>query len=362
MIKKFTITLAIIFPIFVLHIHATAQVTGPCVNCHTMHNSQNGSPVARGDAAWGEAGGSTDNIPNLLVSSCLGCHSNTVDETIKTIGSTKIPIVFNTVEPTNPLAGGNFYHVSLGGASNDPYGHNVEGISGADNNIIYIPGKVTVGTHVPGTITDCYDCHKLMSGWPGMPFTKSRSGNVLLCEDCHSAEHHADDSSTVVDGTGGWYRFVYNVKGIEHPDWEQAVSPTEHNEYQGETSPLEGSMSDEGCDCHSDFHALRNPSEVGSGSPWLKHPADVALPTIGEYSAYTTYNPEAPVARPDLSGYTGPSQTVTPGTDQVMCLSCHRSHGTDQPDILRWDYSTMVAGGTGSGGCFTCHTQKKQNP
>ncbi|HIC92409.1 MAG TPA: hypothetical protein EYP21_10200 [Syntrophaceae bacterium] len=55
----------------------------------------------------------------------------------------------------------------------------------------------------------------------------------------------------------------------------------------------------------------------------------------------------------------GPSQTVTPGTDQVMCLSCHRAHGSPYADMLRWNYSHMIAGDTTkSGGCFTCHTQK----
>jgi len=44
-----------------------------------------------------------------------------------------------------------------------------------------------------------------------------------------------------------------------------------------------------------------------------------------------------------------------------MCLSCHVAHGSPYADMLRWDYGTMVAGGGGSGGCFTCHTQKK-NP
>jgi hypothetical protein len=42
-----------------------------------------------------------------------------------------------------------------------------------------------------------------------------------------------------------------------------------------------------------------------------------------------------------------------------MCLSCHGAHATDYPDILRWNYDTMNAGGGGLDvGCFTCHTQK----
>ncbi len=194
-----------------------------------------------------------------------------------------------------------------------------------------------------------------------MPFVKQRTGNVLICEDCHlHPKHHADDSATIVDGTGGWYRFIYLVKGYEDPDWEQTVSSTKHNEYQGETSPGD-SISDAGCSCHQNFHALKHQDKVGTGSPWLRHPSDVALPLDPNqgYSKYTVYNPDAPVARPDLSTYSGPSATVTPGTDQVMCMSCHRPHGSDYNDILRWDYDAIVAGGGTNGtGCFVCHTDK----
>ena len=356
--KTTTISLLpVICFLFIMHGLGDAKITGNCVNCHTMHYSQNGTRLS----TWGSNGP----YIRLSTNSCVGCHTSTTENTIIQIGSSKIPIVFNTGGyPAEPLAGGNFYKTSLGGSENDKYGHNVEGISNADSNLLYVPGKQT-GSNDHNTqlsISDCYNCHKLIVGVTGIPFTKSRSGNVLICEDCHTPKHHANDSVTVVDGTGGWYRFLYKVKGIEDSDWEKTVSPIDHSEYQGETSAFGGSISDLGCDCHGDFHALRNPLGVGSGSPWLRHPVDIALPTTGEYSAYTTYNPEAPVARPDMSGYSGPSQIVTPGIDQVMCLSCHRSHGSVQPDILRWDYSKMVAGGGGSGGCFTCHTQKNQTP
>jgi len=56
-----------------------------------------------------------------------------------------------------------------------------------------------------------------------------------------------------------------------------------------------------------------------------------------------------------------PSDTVTPGSDCVMCLSCHRPHGSPYPDMLRWDYTEQIAGGGGltdDRGCFYCHTKK----
>ena len=95
---------------------------------------------------------------------------------------------------------------------------------------------------------------------------------------------------------------------------------------------------------------------------WKRHPSDIALPDSGEYANYTTYNPLAPIARLEstLTGMTAASSTVTPGEDQVSCLSCHRPHGSPYPDLLRWDYENKCQAGTSDPdcGCFVCHTEK----
>jgi len=72
----------------------------------------------------------------------------------------------------------------------------------------------------------------------------------------------------------------------------------------------------------------------------------------------TNYNPQAPVARVSAPGAI--SDVVVPGTDAVMCLSCHVAHASPYPDMLRWNYTQMIAGGGGADGqgCFVCHTQK----
>ena len=119
--------ICLMFPI----ISSEAKVTGSCSNCHTMHNSQGGQPVARGDAPWEGTGGSTDARPSLLIACCLGCHSSTTaGQSTKVISGSIIPIVFNTVEPTygaNGLAAGNFFYVSTNYVSTniDNTGHNI---------------------------------------------------------------------------------------------------------------------------------------------------------------------------------------------------------------------------------------------
>ncbi len=186
--------------------------------------------------------------------------------------------------------------------------------------------------------------------------------------------HHADDSDPVADSPEeGWFRFLsghysgyqYGVSGIEDDDWQYSNSASDHNEYLGAQKPSgsgsfnsmqANTMTAFCCGCHGKFHVKER-----SGN-WIRHPADKKIPIQGEYGSYTQYDPLTPVARPSLTGWTGPSSSVNKGgtvtEDMVMCLSCHVAHGSAYDDLLRWDYSTMNAGGGGSGGCFTCHTEK----
>ena len=114
-----------------------AKVTGVCSNCHTMHNSQNGSAVAYD---FNETSFTKTDTPKdcLLIYSCLGCHSATTAATWQD-AITKAPIVFNTSAPTygvNGLAGGNFYYVS---GTVDDTGHNV--LSNTDGTLTAPPAQ-----------------------------------------------------------------------------------------------------------------------------------------------------------------------------------------------------------------------------
>ncbi|MEJ2200497.1 MAG: cytochrome c3 family protein [Desulfuromonadaceae bacterium] len=335
---------------------AWGKARGLCVSCHTMHNMQDGGVV--------DVGG-----PNqaLLNASCVGCHSSSGTDTIVDLGNgTRIPIVFNLSEPTYPpdgsasstLAGGNFYWVAQGGG--DAYGHNVYGISSADSTLSFAPGRST----------SCSPCHdSLASSHPS-------SG----CKGCHVPAHHADDSAEVVAATGGWYRFLgenpammgdpsqYGVKGIEEEDWEQDPASNRHNGYLGTSDVYVKSFwpylptysIGQFCvGCHGNFHHQMNETQPGDVSgAWIRHPSDVVIPDETEYAGYTTYNPLAPVAKTDLSGQKN-SAVVVPGSDLVTCISCHRPHGSPNPDMLRWDYDTCREGiANAACGCFVCHSMK----
>ncbi len=346
-------TLFIILCILFIDDKSNASVTGECSNCHTMHNSENGTTLVASPQT------------NLLTDDCVGCHSSSTSQTIVTLGSSRIPIVLNTSGyPSQPLAGGNFYRVAQGGAANDVYGHNVWGISDPDLNLNEAPLNASCSGNNNS-------CHMGLATDPEL--TYGRTGDIFLygrngCEACHQAMKHHGDTITgnnFETAGSGWYRFLSghqtdtHVFGIESPDWEQ--NPTNNNKYQGTTNfyfPGDKLNTITGfCrGCHRDTHFL---SSVGGShvSPWLRHPTDFALPTTGEFAGYepvANYDPVVPVA------WVNP-QTPTTGDAVVMCLSCHRAHGSEYPDMLRWDYNEMVVGTTGTGqgkGCFVCHSQK----
>ncbi|RLG69847.1 MAG: hypothetical protein DRO04_02750 [Candidatus Iainarchaeum archaeon] len=336
--------LIIIVLIMIKHI-VLAKVSGPCSNCHTMHYSQSGAIKP----SWGKEGP----YQNLLINDCVGCHSAGDSSTWK--NSIGAPIVYNPGEPSyGGLAGGNFYYVT----QNDTYGHNVVAIPGVDQDeyITKTPG------HVDGKT--CSGCHG--------------SGNMVLtkCVFCHNPKHHGDENGPVVgDDEEVKYRFLsldyfhphtfqegaynfYGVAGIEDDDWERTVSSTDHNEYCGAASSgdYEGkshSINRYCAACHWGFYG-------NNTEHWVRHPSDYALPDSGEYANYTTYNPLVPIARPEniLTSMTNSSSSVTPGVDQVSCLSCHRPHASPYPSILRWDYNACLNGQANSCGCFVCHTEK----
>jgi predicted CXXCH cytochrome family protein len=343
-----------------------AAVTGNCANCHTMHNSQDNSAILRtgtvagSKTAWNGsnvlAGGTVQSAPTgtLLVTDCVGCHSASTDTTIVTAGGNRIPIVFNTGNyPTNPLAGGNFYSVSQG---NDAHGHNVYGISDTDSALTMAPGN-----------TQCFagTCHFTLADPPSG--TNFGTGG---CQGCHYVVSHHDDVDSGYRYLKGHNVGTNWVLGAEDPDWEYDPDVA-HNGYKGAIISAVGepqslseiqTISSFCGGCHNNFHK-QGASGTGDGNPWIRHPTDIALPggatEFAGYDPTTTgdYDALAPVA------WTDPADQTDRDTAVVMCLSCHRPHGSLYDDILRWDYMTdCFAGGNGGTpancGCFVCHTWK----
>ncbi|MBW2645947.1 MAG: hypothetical protein JRE23_07190 [Deltaproteobacteria bacterium] len=364
--RRFGFFLTVIFTLTIfsslISPSAHAKVTGPCANCHTMHNSQAGLPMVEYGA--GETWGSTEPQPALLRGTCLGCHGQGGSSKIVTIGGSQIPQVYHA--DSTDLAAGNFRYIETGG---DNRGHNVIDLSNADDVLSSPPGW-NCAYPVSDTQLTCagnYGCH-------GYRYKNQGTASNIM-----KGTHHrnVDGKCDIADDLYNSYRFLLGVKGLENTtDKWQNKSASSHNEYYGTTTPMEdgacsdchafspGSMNASPANntisgfcgtCHDDFHFVYG---IGGDttSPFTRHPTDIVLKGSGEYAGYTIYSIEAPIARttvPDSA-----SGEVHPGTDVVTCLSCHMAHASNYPDLLRWDYDAMVAGGGGSGGCFTCHTTK----
>ena len=351
----------IIILLMVINSSAPATVSGPCSNCHTMHNSQDGSAMST----------TADPMENLLVDSCVGCHSSTGTETIVDLNGSQIPIVYNTgAYPAKPLAGGNFYHV----ANDDAYGHNVWGISDQDA-ILDLPPGTTVTCGGGPTATSC---HHSLAADPALNqsvFATGKNG----CEGCHQhVKHHSLDPASGQPETAesGWFRGLgghfgggnaLRVPGIEADDWEHTPSAANHNVYSGRDDDYERFTIDPKVPtitaycvgCHQKIHNHWQDGMMNDpDSLWIRHSTDRLLPETGEYGDYnpvTNYNPTVPVGWTDITNPTRATAVVT-------CLSCHRAHGSQYPDMLRWNYADMVAGGSAAtdSGCFVCHSTKDE--
>jgi hypothetical protein len=206
--------------------------------------------------------------------------------------------------------------------------------------------------------------------------------------------HH--DGQVVADG----YRFIPGLKGFGNLTNRWENNDADHNEYYGESGGSgsgcgachqtghgdtdtgnagassrmtfdstikvpNNSMSGFCTTCHGMFHSGGGGDLASNGvsGAFLRHPSDYVIPNDGrEYADYTIYTATAPVARPDISGYSGGGDTaVAPGTDMVMCLSCHKAHGSQEDYMLRFNYADQQAGDASAGlgiGCLACHTEK----
>lgn len=380
--KKWLILSILIFGLIFIQSNSSFSVVhGPCVNCHTMHNSQAGAPMN-----WD--GSSTPN-ETLLRGGCIGCHGRGTNNNIEFDGTTPQVLHTNAID----LAGGNFAYITGAksqdssdlGATKDTVGHNVIDLGDGfkedtipQNANSYPPGD-EFGNYGNGLTRDTFTC----AGKFGCHGDRTTEGSFAAIR----GSHHVNDSvlkfGTINEGaqggtTGLSYRFLKGVKGGEDSDWQATVAANDHNEYKGAinrgsegtiSTPAGGTISGLCAECHGNFHGTGS-GDIGTGSPWLRHPTDIVLPNDAskEYQYYNgcagggakcTYSIDAPVARATIPNSV--SSELTPGNDDsiVMCLSCHKVHASANADILRWNYEDINAGGGSENArCFICHTTK----
>ncbi|MDO8282732.1 MAG: cytochrome c3 family protein [Thermodesulfovibrionia bacterium] len=310
-------------------------VGGVCSNCHTMHASQDGS-----------AG-----TPNatLLKSAdeCLGCHGGT--------GSgSGAPLVDKTGGTGMPS----------GGSFNDDYAtsqtmtHNVSDLSvlaysTADQD-------TTLLNDPPGNTMD---------GTGNALTAQLKCGGTNGCHGNHTSAGSTDAVKGMHHATKVTYKFLKiaadnsgagtNVAGTSSADYEQGtVDGTNHNIYAaGGTDSISQFCNN----CHDDFHGA-TAGETGTASPWKRHPTDLLLTGAMASATIDYVNTPFAFVSADRSGMATTTTTnYTAAKGNVMCLSCHRAHASNQPDLLRFAYSGLNAnaGGGGTTGCLACHVNQR---
>jgi hypothetical protein len=261
------------------------------------------------------------------------------------------------------LAGGNYYYSADGFTPDYTKGHNVLGISQREDPPMDVPPGFKGDVVIPGGRGPVLWQDQKQLNCSG---TWGCHGNRTIEDPFQAMEgaHHTDDS--VIDGTtvGNSYRFLLGVKGKEHANWEYQATVTSHNGYRGDGGYSAMDTISYLCgECHGRFHphAFLGGTEVIEQNTWHKHPSDIAFSAVhggyagSEYSEYITYTLEAPVAYANPTG----GESVVDENSIIMCISCHRAHGSPYSDMSRWNYALPGSGGGSTdNGCLACHTQK----
>jgi predicted CXXCH cytochrome family protein len=300
---------------------ARAKVIGECVNCHTMHNSQNDTPVD-----------SQGPNPALLngynaTSVCVGCHTSGEDTTI--VDGYEDTILSPLVDAAAPAI---FAAGTL--VTTDQIGSNGTDIV---NNMVHDLGI------------------DIEQGAPGYNATQSHSARsgYLTCAGiagCHGNE--STDELTSIKGshhegtppTGVGYRMLLDVNGTGPRASFTDQTPDRSWNYTGGnfTHVYEDGISRLCGNCHGDFHM-----DTGTSSPFTRHPTD-------DNAVVNNVNTD-----PILGVPTGGMTDSTADGPYAICQSCHYSHGGIDDDVLRFDYDTQIAGSNATNGCLNCHEDQR---
>ena len=279
-----------------------------CSGCHVAHGGEPGAL----------AGPSVDG--GLLIAEspsdvCLLCHADSLGSVLGT----------DPLAPPPERGAGSFVFLLEDNINDAPGGASDPILGDASGHNLVAPGHALSA-----------DPRHSLS--PGGSFPASRMG----CTSCH--DPHGSSGFRMLRGAGPVMEGVATFSGPA-PDAEGTALGSGPERDGHHTAYLAG-VSRWCANCHGQYH------EPGSGASF-QHPVDVPLGAAvsQRYNEYqgdaspggggrpTAYLAEVPFEDPtgDVSSTEGPGPR-----SRVMCLSCHRAHGSSAPSAGRWDFGVAL--------------------
>lgn len=332
---------------------------GACDSCHSMHGPRAGElPTQVG--AYLLSGGDSS-------SACLNCHADDVAREYSVLTKNVLP----GQAPLNYDPAGDFAWLKKnwvwmdrkGGAYSSPgerHGHNVVA---QDYGLARDPTLSTApGGLYPAAQLSCISCHDPHGGYRvKLDGSFGRSGIAISSSGSYGQlanESGAVGSYRLLAGTGYAPRSISSAPAFVN-DPPVAVAPLSYNrsERSTQTRIAYGAGMSEWCsNCHGALHTPQSPASA------FMHPSGAAAKLAQNRTAtiYNTY-----VKTGDLSGtlftsylslvpfeegstdvltlstHASSNGTVgigpSTGTENVMCLSCHRAHASGWDRGMRWN-------------------------
>jgi hypothetical protein len=286
-----------------------------CAGCHTMHNSQDGALVDTLHAGGNDYLLMRENSTDA----CLRCHAD--------YGQMR--------DGTGFGPGGDFYWVTKD-FTWSAHGHSYSSVGDSHGHNVISP---YYGIAVDATLSEA----------PGGDFR----ANNLTCTSCH--DPHGNTNFRLLYGTalgpidllatGGRYSFT---KAAPLAWGNSRVTYTSDGEETDIQHTLYKSGMSEWCsNCHTTIHSGNTSNSVhvtgsglGAGIAARYNAYKGSTDQSGvQATAYWGLVPFEDVNADTSLGYGPDNYTAGPGaSDQVVCLTCHRSHASAFPDIGRWDF------------------------
>lgn len=312
---------------------------GQCDGCHSMHGSRDGAPLAQTSASGLLQGADPSSI-------CLNCHAGQ--------GAANSPAVFSP-DGSALTPGGDFYWLTknfswFGGASpGNSHGHNIVAL---DFGLVQDALRpVAPGGTYPAAVLACTSCHD-----PHGRSAAGTMGGALPVADSGSYGDLPPSGATLgnfrllggVNYNGGGqapgFTFLHDAPiAAQNPMIRFGESDASHVDYGA-------GMSEWCANCHPAYYQNQQHNVFA-------HPAGEVLPSyiLTNYNTYLrsgdfsgdsamAYLQFVPFERgQSTASLLNPTSTQGPGASaKVMCLTCHRAHGSAFRVGGRWDFDASL--------------------